>query len=91
MRRLAVIAVLMLVSVSALAYDTYGLQMSFSVDVDKIMTASQRHEFGIDKWSPKQKNDFKAWLAKYALALCNQFQEKLNEEIDQILKTEPKA
>jgi hypothetical protein len=48
-------------------------QVSFTVstDLDKVMTPQEMKEFGVDKWTPKQKRDFHAFLRRYALSVAN--------------------
>lgn len=68
------------------ASEWHSIDLTVSVDPQKVMTADERHEFGIEKFSPQQTKDFKLWLSHYALDLANQFQAQLNKQVDEAIK-----
>ena len=54
------------------------VKLTVSVDPDEVMTKQEKAEFGADKWTPKQKADFKKFLQRYALNVANVYTKALN-------------
>lgn len=81
MKKCLMIIVLASVGVCA-ADEWHSIELTLSVDPQKVMTAKERHEFGVDRFTPQQTKDFKNWLGHYALGIANQFQSELNKQVE---------